>query len=78
MQRIVLPLALEAEFHGFQIQMEVCNAEGTAVSVFLPLISYKKLLANIKIPYSEAELSRLREEKGGLSLEQFWRTAGHK
>jgi hypothetical protein len=43
MQRIVLPLAFEAAFHGFQIQMEVCNAEGTAVGVFLPLISYKKL-----------------------------------
>jgi hypothetical protein len=77
MGRVVLPPALEAEFHGFQNQLEVCNAEGTAVGVFLPLTSYKKLLAEIEIPYSEEELNRRRQEEGGLSLEEFWRTVGH-
>jgi hypothetical protein len=74
MGKVVLPLALEAEVHGFQNQMDVCNSEGTAFGVFLPLTSYKRLLAEVEIPYSEEELKRRRQEKDGLPLEEFWRT----
>jgi len=77
MGRVVLPSTLEGLFHGFQSQMEVCNAEGTAVGVFLPLRSYKELLAEIEIPYSKEELGRRLQEQGGLPLEEFWRTVDH-
>jgi len=76
MGKVVLTPALEAEFHGFQSLMEVCNAEGTAVGVFLPLGSYKKLLAELEIPYSKAELERRRQETDGASLQEFWHTLG--
>jgi hypothetical protein len=74
MGKVVLTPAVEAEFHGFQTPMEVCNAQGQAVGLFLPLGSYKTLLAHLEIPYSEQELERRRQEQEGTSLEEFWRT----
>ena len=74
MGKVVLTPALEAEFHGFQNPMEVCNAQGKPVGFFLPLRSYRKLVANLEIPYSKGELERRRQEQGGSSLQDFWRT----
>jgi hypothetical protein len=74
----VLTPALEAEFQGFQNPLEVCNAQGAAVGLFLPLDSYKKLLAQIEIPYSKDELERRRQEKEGSTLEQFWQAVGQR
>ena len=76
MVRVVLTPALEAEFHGFQNPLEVCNAEGKAVGLFLPIASYKDLLTKLEIPYSKDELERRRHEQAGSSLEDFWRTVG--
>jgi hypothetical protein len=76
MGRVVLTPALEAAFDGFQNPMEVCNAQGKAVGLFLPLDSYKKLLGKLEIPYSKEELDRRRHEKGGSSLPEFWQTVG--
>jgi hypothetical protein len=76
MGKLVLTPALEAEFHGFQSPMEVCNSQGTPVGFFLPIESYKKLLSNLEIPYSKEELERRRQEKDGSSLEAFWQTIG--
>jgi hypothetical protein len=76
MGRVVLSRALEADFHDFQDPLEVCNSEGKAVGLFLPLANYKDLLTNLDIPYSKDELERRRQEKGGSSLDEFWRTVG--
>lgn len=76
MGKVVLTPALEAEFQGFQNPMEVCNSQGKAVGLFLPLGSYKKLLAKLEIPYSKEELERRRQEEGGSSLQEFWQTVG--
>jgi hypothetical protein len=76
MGRVVLTPALEAEFHGFESPLEVCNSQGKAVGLFLPLASYKELLGNLEIPYSAEELERRRQEKEGSSLDDFWRTIG--
>jgi hypothetical protein len=74
MGKVVLTPALEAEFAGFQNPMEVCDAQGNAVGLFFPLSSYKSLLAHLEIPYSKEELQRRRQEKGGTSLQEFWKT----
>jgi hypothetical protein len=74
MGKVVLTPALEAEFLGFQNPMEVCNAQGTPVGFFLPLESYKKLLANLEIPYSKEDLELRRQETEGASLQEFWQT----
>jgi hypothetical protein len=76
MGKVVLTPALEAEFQGFQNPMEVCDAQGNPVGFFLPLGSYKTLLASLVIPYSKEELQIRRQETGGSSLEEFWRTIG--
>jgi hypothetical protein len=56
--------------------MEVCDAQGNPVGLFLPLGSYKKLLANLEIPYTKEELDHRRQETEGSSLEDFWQTTG--
>jgi len=76
MGRVVLTPALEAEFQGFRSPLEICNAEGKAVGLFLPIANYKDLLTKLEIPYSKDELERRRQEKGGSSLDDFWRTVG--
>jgi hypothetical protein len=76
MEKVLLTPGLEADFHGFQSPVEVCDAQGKSVGLFLPLHPYKKLLANLVIPYSHEELDRRRQEQGGTSLEEFWRGLG--
>ena len=76
MGKVVLTPALEAEFSGLQSPMEVCNAHGQPIGLFLPVGSYERFLANLEIPYSKEELERRRQEKGGSTLEQFWRKLG--
>lgn len=76
MGKVVLTPALEAEFHGFQDPMEIRSSNGDMVGVFLPLPSYKKMLANLPIPYSQAELERRRKDSDGASLTEFWQTLG--
>ena len=72
MGKVILTAATEVEFAGFQNAMEVCNSQGKPVGFFLPIDSYKKLLAKLEIPYSKEELDRRRQEKGGTSLQEFW------
>jgi hypothetical protein len=74
MGKVVLPPDLEAEFHGFQNPMEVCDARGKPVGFFLPLDSYKSLLATLDVPYSQDELDRRRQESEGSTLQEFCQT----
>jgi hypothetical protein len=76
MEKVILTPALEADFQGFQNPLEVCNSQGTSVGLFLPLDRYKKLLANLEIPYSKEELERRRQATDGNSLQQFWERLG--
>ena len=76
MDKVIITPGLEPDFHGFQQLVDVCNAQGKHVGVFLPLDTYKKLLANLKIPYSPEELARRQQEQGGTSLQEFWRSVG--
>jgi hypothetical protein len=74
MGKIILTAALEAEFEGFHSPLEVCNSQGKSVGLFLPMERYKKLLANLEIPYSKEELERRRQENGGSTLHEFWKS----
>ena len=74
MGKVILTSAIEADFAGFQNPLEVFNSQGKSMGLFLPLHSYKKLLAHLEIPYSKEELERRRQEKGGMSLQAFRHT----
>jgi hypothetical protein len=76
MDKVILPPTLAADFHGFQNPLAVCDSQGNDVGVFLPIGTYQKLLAKLEIPYSQEELDRRRQEKGGRSLQEFWRGLG--
>ncbi len=72
MEKVVLAPGVEADFHGFQSAMEVCDSHGNAVGLFLPLGSYQRLLATMEIPYSKEELERRRQATSGSTLQEFW------
>jgi hypothetical protein len=69
---VMLNPGLEADFRGFQCPVEMCDSQGNSVGFFLPLHTYKKLLANLEVPYSAEELDRRRLEQGGTPLKEFW------
>jgi hypothetical protein len=76
MERVVLTPGSETSFQGFRLPLEVCDAQGKSVGLFLPLDTYKKWLSHLEIPYSAEELERRRQEQGGMRLQEFWRQLG--
>jgi hypothetical protein len=76
MERVMLTAGSEADFLAVQCPVEVCDTQGKPVGFFLPLHAYKKLLANLAIPYSAEELERRRQEQGATSLQEFWHRLG--
>lgn len=51
--------------------VEVFTQEGTSIGLFFPMATYKAKLKDIKIPYSEEELQRRSQEKGGKTFEEI-------
>ena len=74
MSKVILDQSLRAKLNGLNEQVELCDESGRTLGHFLPLKLYEKLVAaNVKIPFSEEEIRRRRQEKGGSSLEEFWK-----
>jgi hypothetical protein len=79
MGRVILDPELRAKLNGLNEQMEISDETGKPVGLYLPLDAYKKLLyADVKIPFSEEEIARLRGEKEGRSLAEIWKSLGQK
>lgn len=77
MNRITLDAELRAKLNGLTEQVEVCDENDKTVGMFVPLALYKQLLyENVKIPFTKEEIDRFRSEKGGCSLEEFWKKMG--
>jgi hypothetical protein len=75
---IVLDPALREKFGELTDQAEVCDEQGKVVGMYLPLDTYKSFLRNIKIPFSEEEIARRKQEKGGCTLDEIWKKLGVK
>jgi hypothetical protein len=76
MEKVILTPSVEPAFQGFQSTMEICDSQGDAKGFFVPIGSYKKLLANLEIPYSKEELERRKQATDGGSLQDFWQRMG--
>jgi len=72
MNAIPLDNKLRARLYGLNEPVTVLDESGKAVGVFLPMNCYEALLRIIPIPYSEEEIERRRNEKGGCSLQELW------
>ena len=61
---------------GIDYPFVIKNEAGEAIGMYLPIDSYRglqrALAEHIPCPYTEEELERRRNEKGGCSLEEMW------
>ena len=77
MSKLILDSDLRAKLNGLSERIEICDESDQPLGVFLPFKEYQKLLGRAyDIPLSPEEIERRRKEKGGCSLEEFWRKMG--
>ncbi len=77
MNAIMLDDELRAKLNGLNKQTMLTDEDGTPVGVFLPTNEYRKLILDaLKIPLSDQEAARRRQEKTGRSLEDIWKRLG--
>jgi hypothetical protein len=72
MTQVVVDPALRAKLNGLASEVELLDESGETLGYCLPLTEYNRLLyASVKIPFSEEEIARRRQEKGGRSLAEI-------
>lgn len=79
MSKITIDTQLSAQLRGLSEPLEICDGDGKTVGHFLPEEVYRKLLysaVEAACPHSREELERRRQEFGGLTLPEFWKTLG--
>jgi hypothetical protein len=79
MSKIILDPDLKARLNGLDRQLEFCDADGRTLGHYVPADEYRKMmyaLAEAACPYSQDELRRMREEKGGVPLAEIWKKLG--
>jgi hypothetical protein len=79
LESVILDKDLKAKLNGLNEQLMLCDETQEPVGVYLPLETYKKLvLKSLEFPFSKEEIERMRSEKGGSSLADFWKRLGVK
>jgi hypothetical protein len=77
MTRVIVDADLRAKLHGLAGQVELCDEGGQTLGHFLPADLYKDLVySSIRIPFTEEEMARRRQAKGGRSLAEIWKSLG--
>jgi hypothetical protein len=72
MTQLVIDPVLCSKLQNLTAQVELLDESGQAVGHFLPPNVYQRLLyASVKIPFSEEEIERRRQTKGGRSLAEI-------
>jgi hypothetical protein len=57
--------------------MEVCDEQGKTLGHFVPVETYRKMLhAWLKAQVSDAEIEQLRQQTGGRTLQEIWKSLG--
>jgi hypothetical protein len=79
MTQIQVDDSLKEKLGGFDAPVELCGPDGRILGRYLPEREYRAILyGSVEIPYSDEEISRLRAERGGCSLEEIWNRLGRK
>ncbi len=65
MGNVILDADLRAKLNGLNEPMNIVDESGETVGWFLPKDRDKARLKNLTIPYSEEEIERRLNEKGG-------------
>lgn len=72
MTRIVLDSSAVDQLGALHELAEVCDASGRIVGYFRPATD-PSLYRRVKVPFTDAELTRFEEEPGGRSLDEIMR-----
>lgn len=77
MNKIILDEALRAKLNGLTQDIKLCDEAGNTLGHFLPIDIYKELLfAWADKHFPPEEMERLRNETGGRSLAEIWKSLG--
>lgn len=79
MTQIVIDEALRSKLNGCDQDMALVDAKGQPLGHFVPEGMYRKLLyawVESQCPYSKEELERRKQETGGRSLKEIWKSLG--
>jgi hypothetical protein len=77
MSKITLDLNWQARFNGLKEPLEVCDEAGKMLGHFLPEAVYRRFLqAWADSQISDAEIAQLRQQSGGRSLTEIWKSLG--
>ena len=77
MTKVILDEVLRAKLNGLQAEIELCDPSGETVGHFLPENRYQELVAALaKRPYTDEDLARFRQETGGRTLAEIWKSLG--
>jgi hypothetical protein len=69
MTQVVVDPALRAKLNGFADKVELVGESGETLGYCVPAAEYNRLLyASVKIPFTDEEIERRMQEKGGRSL----------
>ena len=73
MNEVVVDQELLTRLHGLEKQTAFRDETGKELGLFLPIETYRAMLAHLEIPFSEEEIARRRPQKCGASLAEFWK-----
>jgi hypothetical protein len=77
MDKLVIDPALRAQFPNLAGPVEFCDEAGKTLGHFLPADVYREfLLAWVNANITEEELERRRQEPGGRTLAEIWKSLG--
>jgi hypothetical protein len=79
MSKVILDPDLKARLNGLKDKLEICDADGRTLGHFLPEGVYRQLVyaaLEAACPHSKEEQERRRQETGGRSLAEFWKSLG--
>ena len=78
MTRILADDQLRAKLNNLAEELEICDAEGNVLGVFVPAETPKEMYENVQPPdyLTPAEIERRFKQGGGKPLAQIWKELG--
>lgn len=77
MSRLIVSDAFSNQLDRITLPVELCDQSGKALGHFVPSgFSWNDVLAGDGCPYTTEDLASMRQESGGRSLGEIWRSLG--
>ena len=77
MTKVIVDSEMRSKLHGLTEQVELCDDAEKPLGYFIPAELYNELLyGSLRIPFSDEEIMRRRQETGGRPLSAIWERLG--